>query len=131
MTAPFSLIVLALITAIAFGAFVAWALYQLLREKVFLCDQAIVTKYRGKEAQMPISDIAEIKYHYHAVVGFVAVWEFIGVNADRLLVRGDAKGIETVLSTLERVITGFSLNEFNRKFDQGDVEDVIDVWKAA
>ena len=131
MTVPFPLAVLALVAAIGLGAFITWAIYPLLPEKISLRDQTIIWKYRGKQEQMPISDISEIKYHYHAVVGFVAVWEFIDRSAKRLLVHGEAKGIETVLSSLENALTGFSLVEFQRKFDEGDVQDVIDVWKAS
>ena len=124
-------IVLAAVAAIGFAAFIAWAVYPLLPEKVFLRDQAIVRKYKGTVEGIQISEISEIKYHYHAVVGFVAVWEFIGRNSKTLLVGGEAKGIDAVLGNLEKVLPGFSLAEFNRKFDEGDVEDVIHVWKAA
>lgn len=80
---------------------------------------------------MPIADVARIKYHYHAVVGFVAVWEFIDKNARSLLVDGDAKGAGDLLAGLEKSLSGFSLADFKRKFDEGDVEDAIDVCKAA
>jgi hypothetical protein len=131
MTVPFPVIVLALVAAIGLAGFIAWVIYQLLPEKVFLRDQTIVKKHRGKIEEMAISEVSEIKYHYHAVVGFVAVWEFIGRNAKRLLVHSEAKGVDHVLSTLEKTLPGFSLSESERKFGEGDVEDVIDVWKAA
>ena len=130
MTVPFPVLLLWAVAATALAIFVTWAIYQLLPEKVFLRDGRIVKKYRGMVEEIRISDIFEIRYHYHAVVGCVAVWEFIGRNEKRILVDGRAKGIDSVFSNLERVLPGFSLAEFNRKFDEGDVEDAIDVWKA-
>ena len=131
MTVPFPVVVLALVAAIGMAAFVAWAVYQLLPEKVFLRNHTMVKKYGGKIEQMPIADIGEIKYHYQAVVGFVAVWEFIDKNARSLSVDGNAKGVDEVLTSLEKSLVGFSLADLKRKFDEGDVEDAIDVWKAA
>lgn len=131
MTVHLFFVVLALVIIVGLAASIGWFVYVSLPEKVFLRDQMIVRKYGGKQQEMPVSDISEIKYHYHAVVGFVAVWEFIGTNADRLLVDGDAKGVDDLLNVLEKVLTGFSLVRFKRRFDEGDVVDVIDIWKAA
>jgi hypothetical protein len=59
------------------------------------------------------------------------VWEFIDKNARSLSVDGNAKGVDEVLTSLEKSLVGFSLADLKRKFDEGDVEDAIDVWKAA
>ena len=122
--------VVLLVAATGLAAF-AWAGYQRLLEKVFLRGHAIVKKHRGDIEQMPIADIAQIRYHYHAVVGFIAVWEFIDKNARSLRVDGDAKGVEDLLAGLEKSLAGFSLADFKRQFDEGGVEEAIDVWKAA
>lgn len=128
MTIP-ALAVAAFVT-LAFAVFVAWAVYPMLPEKVFLRDGALVKKSRGKVEQIPVADISRIKYHYHAVVGFVAVWEFVGRGRRSVLVSGEAKGIDAVLASLEGSLPGFSLAEFRRQFDEGDVEDSLDVWTA-
>jgi len=125
-----SAIVLAALVAIAFVAFVAWAVYPLRPEKVFLRDGTLVKKHKGKVEEIRVSDISGIKYHYQAVVGFVAVWEFIGRGSKSVSVGSEAKGIDAVLGSLEKSLPGFSLAEFRRQFDEGDVEDSIDVWTA-
>jgi hypothetical protein len=130
MTASLPAIVLVVAAAIGLAGLIAWVAYNLLPEKVLLRNQTIVKKYRGKIEQMPLSDVSQIRYHYHAVVGFVAVWEFIDKNAASLSVDAKAKGVDDVLSGLEKFLPGFSLAEFKRKFGEGDVEDAIDVWKA-
>ncbi len=97
--------------------------------KSLTCANGILTKRdnRGEES-IRLSDLSEIKYHYHAVVGFISQWEFINRQGQSLSVDGETPGIETVLSQLEELLPGFSLNEFKTKFDEGDVEDTIHVW---
>ena len=131
MTAPSLLLGLALAAAIGCAALIAGAIYLLRPEQVFLRDQTILKKHKGRREQMSIVDISEIRYHYHAVVGFVAVWEFVARGGKSLSVDGKAKGIDDVLRGLEKSLPGFSLVDFKRKFDEGDVEDTIDVWRSA
>lgn len=127
MSVPGQALILATVVAIGL-ALVAWFAYQMRRETVLLRGQAILKKYRGHTEELPLSDLSQIKYHYHAVVGFVAVWEFIAKTGKSLVVDAKANGIDDVLNKLEELLPGFSLAEFKRKFDKGDVEDAIDVW---
>jgi hypothetical protein len=131
MSVPFPVLVLYAVLAMGLAIFLAWVIYQTLPEKVILRDGRIMRKYRGTVEEISTSEISEIKYHYHAVVGFVAVWEFVGKNEKRLLVDDQAKGINALLSSLEGVLPAFSLVEFKRRFDEGELVDVINVWKAA
>lgn len=131
MTVPASAVLSALLLATGLAAFIAWVVYQLLPAKVYVRDRTIVKKHGRKVEYMPISDISAINYHYHAAVGFSAVWEFVDRNARSLVVDVEAKGVGAVLGALEKVLPGFALTEFKQKFDAGDVEDSIEVWKAA
>lgn len=103
-----------------------WTVY----ERVLLVEDCLVKKHKFKTERMPLVDISEIKFHYHAVVGFIAVWEFIDTKGDTLLINARAIGIKKLIVGLEEKLPGFSQAEFDRKFREGDVEDSIDVWKS-
>ena len=96
-----------------------------------VCADGILTKTKNKdEESMELSNLYEIKYHYHAVVGFISEWEFIDKYGKSLRVDGEIPGIDKVLAQLEELLPKFSLNEFKKKFDAGDMEDSIDVWRS-
>jgi hypothetical protein len=59
------------------------------------------------------------------------VWEFIDASANSLTGDDSARGIKELKAALEQVLPGFSSANFERKFRAGDIEDSIDVWKAA
>lgn len=80
---------------------------------------------------MALSEVSAIKFSYHAVVGFIGVWEFIGNNGRVLCISSEAKGIKETLRQIEIALPGFSLRELERKFQAGDVEDTLDVWQRA
>lgn len=113
------------------AVFLVWVVYQMLPEKVFLLDGKIVKKHKRNTEQLHLSHLSEIKFHYHAVVGFLGMWEFIDNAGVSLKVDANAKGIKDLIASLDRELPGFSAKEFDRKFREGDVEDSIDVWKAA
>lgn len=79
---------------------------------------------------MALAEIAQIHFHYHAVVGFVSCWEFVSHSGRSLLIDGGSLGMTAVLKMLENSLVGFSTAEFKRKFAEGDVEDSIEVWRA-
>ncbi|MGD8912338.1 MAG: hypothetical protein PVJ68_06295 [Candidatus Thiodiazotropha sp.] len=112
-------------------AFIAWIVWEQQPEKVTFVNGLLVKKYKGRSESIVISDLVEIKYHYHAVVGFISTWEFNGKDGGSLRVDGEAKGISEVLSQLEKILPTFSLSSFETQFDAGDVEDTIDVWRNA
>ena len=83
-----------------------------------------------KVKTIDLSELIEIKFHYHAVVGYIAVWEFIDRNNTSLTIDQKEIGIKKVLGFLENNLDGFSLKDFDRMFKEGDVEDTLDIWKA-
>lgn len=111
--------------------FLVWMVYLMLSDKVFLLDGKIVKKHKRSTEQLQLSHLSEIKFHYHAVVGFIGIWEFIDKAGASLKVDTNAKGIKELIASLDKELPGFSSKEFDRKFREGDVEDSIDVWKAA
>ena len=117
--------------AVIVSAFIAWVVWENQPEKVALTNGSLTKKYKGKEESIEISNLLEIKYHYHAVVGFISTWEFIDKNGGSLKVDGEAKGIVEVFTQLEKILPKFSLNSFKKQFKSGDVEDTIDVWRNA
>src|SRR5262245_1055359 len=112
MTASYPALIVAVVVAISLAGLVAWVAYALLPEKVVLRNQSIVKQHRRKLEQMAVSELSEIKYRYHAVVGFVAVWEFIDRDSNSMSVDAEARGLGDVLSSLEKLLPGFSLTEF-------------------
>jgi len=124
-----------LVLMIAGGATLVWlcayAAYQLQPERVTLRSGAIEKKYKGRTQQVLLDQLSEIRFHYHAVVGFVGVWEFIDVNANCVAVNDEARGMKELKENLERVLPRFSLVEFENKFRHGNLEDSIEVWKSA
>lgn len=118
-------------TAIFMFVFIAWIIWALQPEKVFCSDRTLTRKHKGKLESIEIRELVEIKYHYHAVVGFISTWEFINRNGGSLIIDGEAKNISEVLSQLERILPGFSLANLKVMFESADVEDVLDVWKIA
>lgn len=110
---------------------VGWIVWYLLTEKIFVIDNQILKKHRGHTQRLNLTELKEIKYHYHAVVGFVSVWEFIDYNENSILVDGNAKNIDRALSRLESILPEFTLSSFKKRFEAGDVVDTIEVWENA
>ncbi|GAB1263491.1 hypothetical protein [Aurantivibrio infirmus] len=103
--------------------------WNLLPERVYLKEGFIQKKYRGKSEGIKLSELKEILYSYHAVVGFIGVWEFYDINGKELTVDSQALGVKSLLSALEQQLNNFSLKTFQQEFEAGDVEDTIHVWK--
>lgn len=112
-------------------AFAAWAAWHALSERVRCSEREIVKRHGWRKESMALPDIAHIKFHYHAVVGFVSCWEFVSRSGSSLLIDGAAHGITAALHALEKNLPGFSLAAFQRQFKEGDVEDTLEVWRAA
>jgi hypothetical protein len=90
-------------------------------------DQWLIKKQRLRRETMLVSDLVQIKFHYHAVVGFVATWEFISKSGQAML--AEANSIDDkLLAKLERHVPNFSSKRFYAAFHDGDVEDTIEVW---
>lgn len=113
------------------AAFAAWAAWQVFPERVRCSKRELVKSHGCRKESMPLAEIAQIDFHYHAVVGFVSAWEFVSHSGAKLLVDGDARGIAAALQALEKNLAGFSMAQFKQQFEEGDVEDSIEVWRAA
>jgi hypothetical protein len=96
-------------------------------DRVTYKNHRLVKKGLLKNNSINIVHLNEIKFHYHAVVGFISVWEFIDSTGNSLEINGKAKGLKKVL-LLEQDLAGFSLNNFKQLFDSGDVVDTLEVW---
>jgi len=117
------------IGVVAVGSLIGWILYTAWPARVVFTSEWLIKKEKWKTEKFPLSELSQIKFHYHAVVGFVATWEFISKSGQSILV--DAHGIDNkLLSRLERHVPNFSSKEFHEHFADGDVEDTLEVWKA-
>lgn len=96
---------------------------------VRLKDEAIVHRTWTGRSTIPLSELREVLYHYHAAVGYVFFWEFIGANGQTIEVGLYTLGRSRLLRNLERSLPGFSLQRFRRLFEEGDVVDTLTVWK--
>lgn len=112
------------------AGFMAWILYEFWPDRIVFSAGKIVKKRKWKTEKIPIVELSQIDFHYHAAVGFVCAWEFTSKSGKSLLVEGS--GIDgKLLSDLERHLPNFSVEKFHEQFKDGDVEDTIEVWKAA
>ena len=125
-----TLIIIGIFSGLVLATMV-WLVYQLLPEKVYILDQAIVKKHKTTTQRMSLASLSHIKFHYHAVVGFTGVWEFIDINADSLTIDNQAIGMNELKEALQKALPGFSSTDFEKKFREGDVEDTIDVWSVS
>jgi len=113
------------------GAAISWLIYRNWLERVRLKQGQLVKKHLWRSESLSIDDICAIKYHYHAVVGFIAVWEFIDQHDNTLTVEASTRGLDEVFQELEKRLPGFSLDNFEQQFRDGDVEDTLDIWSRA
>ncbi len=84
--------------------FIAWIVREQQPEKVTLANGLLVKKYKGISESIVISNLVEIRYHYHAAVGFISTWAFNGKEGASLRVDWEAKEISEVLFHLEKKI---------------------------
>lgn len=94
--------------------------------RVSISDGMLTLRTGRKVETLALANLAQIKYHYEAVVGFVAVWEFIDTAGHSLFV--DAQASPRLLPRLQEVLPGVDLAHFDAEFKAGDVTDCIDVW---
>lgn len=113
------------------AALVCWIVYTVWPERVVVADGKIIKRHRFRTTdELPLAELAEIKFHYHAVVGFVGVWEFVAMSGRSFAVETNSNVMPKALVALEGVLPNFSVVAFERRFHEGDVEDTLDVWKA-
>ena len=79
-----------------------------------------------------LDEVAEIRYRYHAVVGFVAWLEFVDWRGECVSVDDSVDGTgDYVLPWLEHQLSGFESSALARFVKEGDVEDACRIWTAA
>jgi len=118
---------IAIIFVIILSIWIGWIF---LFEKASYKKGILKTTTFWKSASINIDNLSIIKYHYHAVVGFISVWEFIDDQGKSLEINGRAIGLNKVLSQLDNTLSGFSMTRFKQQFESGDVEDTLDVWSS-
>jgi hypothetical protein len=80
---------------------------------------------------IPLQEIAEVQYHSHAAIGFLAWFEFIYGEGRSLVVDACTRGImNDVIPALENALPGFSGTAVEECMENGDVEDRCVIWKA-
>lgn len=119
------------ILAFLFAVFLGWLIWVQKPEIVSYENGMVCKESKGKKQYLSINELSVIKFSYHAVIGFVGVWEFTGNSGRVVCVSSETKGISEVLRSLETELPGFSLKEFERKLEEGDVEDSLDVWQRS
>jgi hypothetical protein len=117
--------------AVVFAALLGWVIWRLQPDKVSYVNGVVHVKAGGKKESVALSEVSAIKFSYHAVVGFIGVWEFTTNSGRVVCVSSEARGIKETMPQIEKALSGFSLEEFERKFQAGDVEDTLDVWQRA
>ena len=94
-------------------------------------DNIQIKCYRPFQIQkIFLKELIEINYHYHAVVGFVALWEFLDKDGNSIDVSPGTLGLKQTLRGLENNLSGFSLKNFDQMFKDGDVQDILNIWKS-
>ena len=96
---------------------------------VRLKDEAIVLSKLFRRTEIALDDLQSVLYHYHAVAGYVFLWEFCARNGRTLEVDLCTFGRSCLLLNLETHLPGFSLKVFKQLFEKGDVVDTLEVWK--
>ncbi len=110
-------------------ACLAWVAYQLWPDQLYFEDGVLVKKQKWTIEKMPITDLARIEFHYHAVVGFACVWEFISKSGHSIFVSRNSID-KKLASMLENHLPNFSSQQFYDDFGEGDIEDSLVIWAA-
>jgi len=99
--------------------------------KFILLNNGFIKAYSFfKKESIKLSELSEINYHYQAAVGlFVSVWELKDIYGKEIIFSWPTLGKTALLEELENQLEGFSLKNFQKLFDEGDVDDTLELWK--
>lgn len=106
-----------------------WLIYTCWPETVRLKDGLLIKRHRLHRERMALADLEAVHFHYHAVIGFVTVWEFTD-KSGRTIAVGGSTFRRGLVRQLAKHLPGFSESEFDRLFAAGDIEDSLEVWRA-
>jgi len=80
---------------------------------------------------IPFQEIAEVQYHSHEEIGFLAWYEFVYGEGRSIVVDACTRGIlNDVIPALENALPGFSGTSIKECVENGDAEDKCVIWKA-
>ncbi|MCG7547540.1 MULTISPECIES: hypothetical protein [Pseudoalteromonas] len=108
---------------------IVWAAWIYQREKVFIKNGRFCKKHQFVVECLEISELTKISYHYHAIVGFVAIWELVDSQGNKLVIDGRAKDVWQVMSELQHFLPEFTLENFDSAFASGDIVDTLEIWQ--
>jgi len=111
-----------------FGAVITWLVYKKTQEKAVIGDGRLSRKFAWRSESLNIADICAVKYHYHAVIGFVAAWEFVAADGKSIRLESNAKGLDSIFKELENRLPGFKLDEFEQQLRAGGVAGSLTIW---
>ena len=109
---------------------VAWVVYYLWPDTLNFMDGVLIKKQKWRVERLPVAELASIRFHYHAVVGFVCVWEFVAASGHIISLYRNSMD-KKLIALLEKNVPNFSASKFYADFEQGDVEDTLEVWKVS
>lgn len=98
-------------------------------ECVFVRNSELIHLASFRLQRMRLNELVELRFHYHAVVGFVGVWECRDAKQNSLNFAHSSIGRKTLLRKFERELEGFSIDHFQKLFEDGDIEDELLVWR--
>ena len=94
-----------------------------------LRDKHIVHRTMFSRHDIALSDLTAVYYHYSAVVGYEFLWEFCSKNGTKITADLLTLGRSRLLTKLEKDLSGFSMQRFRQLFEDGAVDDTLEVRK--
>jgi hypothetical protein len=122
----FSVANLALLVSVAAGIYVLVLLWP---EHLRLRQGVLVKSACFSRQRLPLVDLAQVNFHYDAVVGFSCVWEFVAFDG-QVLSLASWRINRRFVRHLQTWLPGFDAEVFHRAFAAGDVVDSLEVWRA-
>lgn len=97
-----------------------------------VCDRTLVIETPTARNTLRLDDVAEIRYSYHAAVGFIAWLEFFDSSGVCISVDESIAGVrDNVLPWLELHLPDFRISALSRCIVEGDLEDTCRIWTSA
>lgn len=99
-------------------------------EWVQMRNDRIIHRTPFRRDEIPLADLKVIYYHYSAAVGIMDFqWEFCSNDGRKIKADIFTFGRSRLLRHLEGNLPGFSMLRFKLLFEDGDVDDTLEVWK--
>jgi len=117
-------IILLILIAIIWFAYSSWALAY-----VRFKNNEIQYFSFFKIQKIKLTDLIAINFHHDTALGSMELWEFKSNIEESIVIPSKTFYINSVLKSLENNLSNFSLNNFQKTFDEKDHEEIIEVWK--